>query len=91
MCRNIKKLYKVEPPVTEQEILAASLQYVRKISGFQKPSKANEEAFKTAITEIAKISETLLNSLTTRESPPHHQLVRSSDKYLVSISNSAVD
>jgi hypothetical protein len=63
MCRNIKLLFNFDPPVTEAEIRAASLQFVRKISGFQKPSKANEAAFSTAIDEIAAASTRLLSSM----------------------------
>ena len=63
MCRNIKILFNFEPPVTDAEIRAASLQFVRKISGFQKPSKANEGAFAAAIDEIAAASARLLSSL----------------------------
>lgn len=63
MCRNIKLLFNFEPPVTEDEIRAASLQFVRKISGFQKPSKANEAVFAAAIDEIAAASARLLGSL----------------------------
>ncbi len=63
MCRNIKMLFNFEPPVTPDEIRAASLQFVRKISGFNKPSKANEEAFASAIDAIAGISTHLLSSL----------------------------
>jgi hypothetical protein len=65
MCRNIRILFNFEPPVTEAEIHAAALQYVRKVSGFNKPSAANEAAFQTAIEEIAAASERLLRSLTT--------------------------
>ena len=65
MCRNIKMLYNFDPPVTDEEIRAASLQYVRKISGFNKPSKANEAAFLSAIDEIAEVSSRLLRSLET--------------------------
>jgi hypothetical protein len=65
MCRNIKPLFNFEPPVTDEEIRAASLQFVRKISGFNKPSKANETAFTTAIDEIAAASARLLASLET--------------------------
>jgi hypothetical protein len=65
MCRNIKMLFNFEPPVTGDEIRAASLQYVRKISGFNKPSKANEAAFRKAIDEIAAASHRLLCSLET--------------------------
>jgi hypothetical protein len=65
MCRNIKLLFNFEPPVTESEIRAASLQYVRKISGFQKPSQANEAAFQRAVDEVAAASARLLTSLET--------------------------
>ena len=65
MCRNIKTLFNFEPPVTEEEVQAASLQYVRKISGFNKPSKANEVAFASAVDEVAKASMRLLRALET--------------------------
>ena len=65
MCRNIKTLFNFDPPVTEDEVRAASLQFVRKITGFNKPSKANEAAFATAIEDIAAISSRLLHSLET--------------------------
>lgn len=65
MCRNIKILFNFEPPVTESEIRAASLQFVRKISGFNKPSKANESAFLTAVNDVAMASSRLLDSLET--------------------------
>jgi hypothetical protein len=65
MCRNIKNLFNFDPPVTDEEIRAASIQFVRKISGFNKPSKANEGRFNTAIEEIAEISTRLLESLET--------------------------
>jgi hypothetical protein len=65
MCRNIKMLFNFEPPVTPEEIRAASLQFVRKISGFNKPSKANEEAFQSAIDAVASASTQLLFSLET--------------------------
>jgi hypothetical protein len=65
MCRNIKMLFNFNPPVTPAEIQAASLQFVRKISGFNKPSKANEEAFAAAVNAIAHVSANLLNSLET--------------------------
>ena len=63
MCRNIKTLFNFDPPVTKEEVQAASLQFVRKITGFNKPSKANEAAFQAAIDEIAAISNRLLRSL----------------------------
>jgi hypothetical protein len=65
MCRNIKTLFNFDPPVTPEEIRAASLQFVRKISGFAKPSKANEDAFQAAVDDVAKISARLLKSLET--------------------------
>jgi hypothetical protein len=69
MCRNIKTLYNFEPPVTDDEVRAASLQFVRKITGFNKPSKANEAAFLAAVDEIARISADLLSSLETSAPP----------------------
>jgi len=69
MCRNIQTLFNFEPPATEDEIRAASLQYVRKVTGFNKPSKANEAAFNSAIEDIAMISERLLTSLETNAPP----------------------
>ena len=65
MCRNIKMLFNFDPPVTNEEIRAASLQFVRKVSGFNKPSKANEAPFLTAVDEIAAVSARLLSSLET--------------------------
>jgi hypothetical protein len=69
MCRNIKILFNFDPPATPDEVRAASLQFVRKISGFTKPSKANAEAFMAAIEEIAAASSRLLNSLQTAAAP----------------------
>ena len=69
MCRNIKTLFNFEPPVVEADIYAASLQYVRKISGFNKPSKINEPAFKMAVDEITRISSILLSSLESSAAP----------------------
>ena len=69
MCRNIKILFNFEPPVTDDEIRAASLQFVRKISGFNKPSKANEASFDAAVEEIAAASTRLLRSLETHAAP----------------------
>jgi len=69
MCRNIKPLYNFEPPATEDEIHAASLQFVRKISGFSKPSKANEAAFLAAVDEIAAVAHKLLDALETNAPP----------------------
>jgi hypothetical protein len=74
MCRNIKLLFNFAPPVTQEEIRAASLQFVRKVSGFNKPSKANEAAFLAAIEGITAISSTLLNSLET-SAPPRYREV----------------
>ena len=73
MCRNIKPLFNFDPPVTEEELRAASLQFVRKISGFHKPSKANEEAFQSAVEEIAGISGRLLESLATHAPPRNRE------------------
>ena len=73
MCRNIKTLFNFDPPVTEDEVRAASLQLVRKITGFQKPSKANEPAFLSAIDEIANISLRLLQSLETTAPPKNRE------------------
>lgn len=73
MCRNIKPLFNFEPPVTGDEIRAASLQYVRKISGFTKPSQANEAAFQQAIEEIAASSGRLLESLATSAPPKNRE------------------
>jgi hypothetical protein len=69
MCRNIKPLFNFEPPAADEEIRAASLQYVRKITGFTKPSRANEAAFYSAVEDIARISEGLLASLETAAPP----------------------
>ncbi len=69
MCRNIKTLFNFEPPATDEEIRAASLQFVRKLSGFNKPSKANEEAFNHAIEEVAHIARHLIDSLVTTADP----------------------
>jgi hypothetical protein len=73
MCRNIKPLFNFEPPVTDEEIRAASLQFVRKLSGFQKPSKANEAAFLAAVDEITAISGKLLHSLETNAPPRNRE------------------
>jgi hypothetical protein len=73
MCRNIKTLFNFDPPVTEEEIRAASLQFVRKISGFNKPSKANEGLFLAAVDEIAGISTRLLLSLETNAPPKNRE------------------
>jgi hypothetical protein len=73
MCRNIRILFNFDPPVTDEEIRAASLQFVRKISGFNKPSKANEAAFQSAIDEISAISSRLLRSLETTAPPKNRE------------------
>ncbi len=73
MCRNIKTLFNFEPPVTDEEIHAASLQFVRKVSGFNKPSKANEAAFLAAVDEIAGVSRNLLDSLETNAAPRNRE------------------
>jgi hypothetical protein len=73
MCRNIKTLFNFDPPVTPDEVRAASLQFVRKITGFNKPSKANEMAFNAAIEEIAGICSRLLQSLETNAPPKNRE------------------
>ncbi len=73
MCRNIRTLFNFDPPVTEDEIQAASLQFVRKISGFNKPSKANEQAFSSAVEEISSICSRLLQSLETTAPPKNRE------------------
>lgn len=69
MCRNIKTLFNFDPPATEEEIRAASLQFVRKLSGFTKPSKANEDAFNQAVEEVTDVAERLIASLVTTAPP----------------------
>ncbi|WP_260473094.1 DUF2277 domain-containing protein [Edaphobacter aggregans] len=73
MCRNIKMLFNFDPPVTEDEVRAASLQFVRKISGFNKPSKANEAAFEAAVDAVAEASRELLVSLETNAPPRNRE------------------
>lgn len=75
MCRSIKILFNFDPPVTDDEIRAASLQFVRKITGFHKPSKANEDAFQAAVNDIAGISTRLLHSLETTARPKNRDEV----------------
>jgi hypothetical protein len=75
MCRNIRTLYNFDPPATSEEVEAAALQYVRKISGFTKPSKANEEAFQRAVHEVAHISAHLLADLQTAAPPRDREIV----------------
>jgi hypothetical protein len=74
MCRNIKTLFNFDPPATEEEIHAASLQYVRKITGYNKPSKVNEEAFNQAINEITMITKNLLNAMETSSEPRNREV-----------------
>ncbi len=74
MCRNIKTLYNFEPPATEDEVRAAALQYVRKISGFTKPSQANEEAFSHAVDAVARVSAELLDALQTTAAPKDREV-----------------
>jgi len=73
MCRNIRTLFNFDPPVTTEEVQNASLQFVRKISGFNKPSKANEAAFLTAVDEIAAVSSRLIRSLETNAPPKNRE------------------
>ncbi|WP_274361337.1 DUF2277 domain-containing protein [Paenibacillus thermotolerans] len=74
MCRNIKTLFNFDPPATDDEIMAASLQFVRKISGFNTPSKANEEAFLRAVDEVAAVAKHLLDSLVTNAEPRNREV-----------------
>lgn len=74
MCRNIRTLYNFEPPATEGEIQAAALQFVRKISGFTQPSKANEAAFDEAVAGVARVAEQLLASLETQAAPKNREI-----------------
>lgn len=73
MCRNIRSLFNFEPPATDDELQAAALQYVRKISGFVKPSKANEAAFNEAVTEVAAVSARLLAALESNAAPKNRE------------------
>jgi hypothetical protein len=73
MCRNIRTLFNFDPPVTDEEIRAASLQFVRKITGFNKPSRNNEEAFAAAVDEVAGIASRLLASLETTAAPKNRE------------------
>ena len=74
MCRNIRTLYNFEPPATDDEVDAAALQYVRKISGFTRPSQANAEAFERAVEEVAEVSRRLLEQLTTNAPPKDREV-----------------
>ena len=74
MCRNIRTLFNFEPPATQDEVYAASLQFVRKLAGFSKPSKANEAAFERAVAEVAVVAANLLDSLVTNAEPRDRQI-----------------
>ena len=74
MCRNIRTLYNFEPPATDEEVRAAAVQYVRKISGFTKPSQANAEAFERAVDEVAEVSARLLGELVTNAPPKDREV-----------------
>jgi hypothetical protein len=76
MCRNIHTLYNFEPPATENEVRASALQYVRKISGFTKPSQANEEAFSHAVDEVTAVLQRLLDALVTNAAPKDREVER---------------
>jgi hypothetical protein len=75
MCRNIKTLFNFDPPATDEEIEAASVQFVRKLSGFTNPSKANEAAFDRAVEDVAKVARTLIDSLVTTAEPRNREEV----------------
>jgi hypothetical protein len=74
MCRNIRTLHNFEPPASEDEVRAAALQYVRKISGYTKPSQANEQAFNDAVDAVTRVSEELLSQLTTNAPPRDREI-----------------
>ena len=74
MCRNIRQLYNFDPPATSEEVRAAALQYVRKISGYNKPSQANQEAFDRAVEEVAHVSQHLLDALQTAAPPKDREV-----------------
>jgi hypothetical protein len=74
MCRNIKTLFNFDPPATDEEIRAASLQFVRKLSGFNRPSRANEAAFARAVDEVASVARTLIDSLVTSAEPRYREV-----------------
>ena len=75
MCRNIKPLYNFDPPVTESDVRSAALQYVRKVSGYTKPSQANEQAFNQAVDDVARATSALLESLTTSAPPRDREVL----------------
>jgi len=87
MCRNIKTLHNFEPPATEEEIRASSLQFVRKLSGFSKPSKANEEVFNRAVEQVTQAAEELIRSLVSNAPPKDREVeaakakLRSAERY----------
>ncbi|TPW10303.1 MAG: hypothetical protein FD129_1943, partial [bacterium] len=76
MCRNIKTLFNFDPPATEEEIQASSLQFVRKLSGFQSPAKVNEAAFQLAVEQVSEAARTLVRSLVTTAPPRNREIVR---------------
>lgn len=76
MCRNIKTLYNFDPPATDEEIAAAALQFVRKLSGFNKPSEANQRAFEAAVQQVSAASKSLLDSLSTKAAAKNRQQER---------------
>ena len=80
MCRNIRTLFNFDPPATEEEIHAASLQFVRKLSGFNSPSKANEAAFTLAVDDVARVSRRLLDSLVTNAPPRDREVEKARAK-----------
>ena len=90
MCRNIRTLHNFAPPATDEEIRASSLQFVRKLSGFTKPSKANEEAFNRAVDRVTEVAHELLNSLQTNAPPRDREVeavkarVRSAKRFAIS-------
>ena len=94
MCRNIKNLYNFKPPATESEIRASSLQFVRKLSGFNKPSKANEDAFNRAVEQVAQAAHDLLDSLVTTAPPRDREVeaekarARSAERFPASVATS---
>ena len=90
MCRNIRTLYNFEPPATDEEVSAAALQYVRKISGFTKPSQANEDAFALAVDEVAEATRRLIDALVTNAAPKDREVeaerkrARAAERYAAS-------
>ena len=80
MCRNIKRLYNFEPPATPEEIQAASLQFIRKVSGYTKPSEVNQAAFQLAVEDVSKVVQTLLNSLITNAAPLDREIERQKNR-----------